>query len=216
MNASFPAIVAALEDALARPLPAAAAHTALAPRPRRQWPNGFDRGRIRDAAGLLLLTPIDDRAHVVLTVRARTLGRHGGQVSLPGGVIEPGEAHETAALREANEEVGLERADVRILGRLTAIEIPVSGFRLHPVVGAASRRPSFQPADAEVAQILLVAIDELMSPACLQAIDRSREGQAIVAPTFCVAGHEIWGATAMVLAELLVLLGWQPPPTERN
>jgi 8-oxo-dGTP pyrophosphatase MutT (NUDIX family) len=211
MNPSFSAIVSTLEEALARPLPAGAAHLAMAPRPRRQFPPGFDRSTIRDAAGLVLLTPIDDRAHVVLTVRAPTLGRHGGQVSLPGGVIDPGEAHDAAALREAHEEVGLDRADVRILGRLTAIEIPVSGFRLHPIVGAAPRRPSLQAADGEVAQILLVAIDELMSPACLLAIEHARDGQVIVAPSFCVASHEIWGATAMVLAELLVMLGWQPP-----
>jgi len=214
MNPSFSAIVAALDAALARPLPAGVAHLRMAPRPRRPWPDGFDRARIRDAAGLVLITPIDDRAHVVLTVRAPNLGRHGGQVSLPGGVIEPGEAHEAAALREAHEEVGLDRANVRILGRLTAIEIPVSGFRLHPVVGVAPQRPSFTAADAEVAQILLIAIDELMSPGCLTAVERPRGDQVVVAPTFRIGGHEIWGATAMVLAELLVLLGWQPPPAD--
>ena len=73
--------------------------------PPRSWPAGLTR--VRDAAGLLLVFPSGGRAHIVLTVRAETLGRHSGQVSLPGGVIEPGEAFEEAALREAHEEIAL-------------------------------------------------------------------------------------------------------------
>ena len=90
-----------------RELPGAAAQERLAPVPRRAWPTGFNPARIRHAAGLLLLYPDHDRAHIVLTVRADTLGRHGGQVSLPGGVVDPGETFEQAALREAHEEVAL-------------------------------------------------------------------------------------------------------------
>ena len=77
----------------------------MAPLPPRSWPAGLNR--VRDAAGLLLLFPRAGRAHIVPTVRAATLGRHSGQVSLPGGVIEPGEAVEQAALREAHEEIAL-------------------------------------------------------------------------------------------------------------
>src|SRR5207248_11030681 len=98
------------------------------------WPAGFNPARIRHAAGLLLVFPVNDVPFVVLTLRADHLGRHGGQVSLPGGVIEPGETFEQAALREAHEEVGLSAADVRVLGALTPLDIPVTGFRLHPIV----------------------------------------------------------------------------------
>jgi len=180
----------------------------MAPTPRRVWPAG---GRVRHAAGLLFLFPRSDRAHVVLTVRAETLGRHSGQVSLPGGVIEPGEAFEQAALREADEEISLPAADIEILGALSPIDIPVSGFRLHPVVGASDRAPALVPADGEVARILEVPVDALMARGAVILTEREREGSRITVPAFRVGDDEIWGATAMVLAEFLVMLGWTGP-----
>jgi 8-oxo-dGTP pyrophosphatase MutT (NUDIX family) len=205
---SFSALIADLPSALARPLPAAAAHVLMAPTPRRAWPAG---GRARQAAGLLFLFPRAGRAHVVLTVRAETLGRHSGQVSLPGGVIEPGEAFEQAALREAHEEISLPGADIQILGALSPIDIPVSGFRLHPVVGASDRAPALVAADGEVARILEVPVDALMARGSVIMTEREREGSRITVPAFRVGDDEIWGATAMVLAEFLVVLGWTGP-----
>ena len=208
----FDEVIHRLEFRLAGELPGAAAHAWLAPVPRRAWPDGFTPARIRHAAGLLLLFPDENRAHVVLTVRADTLGRHGGQVSLPGGAVDPGETFEQAALREAHEEVALPLDAVRVLGALTPMDIPVSGFRLHPVVAVARARPDLKPSDGEVARILYVALDELLDTARLRSIERSRDGVTITVPAFDVGGHEIWGATAMVLAEFLTLLAWPRPP----
>jgi 8-oxo-dGTP pyrophosphatase MutT (NUDIX family) len=151
------------------------------------------------------------KAHIVLTVRADAL-RHGGQVSLPGGVVDPGETFEQAALREAREEVALDTDGVRVIGALTPLDIPVSGFRLHPVVAATVARPALTPSDGEVARILEVAIDDLLNPATFMHTRRERGGLGLSSiPGFHVAGVEIWGATAMVLAEFLALLGWQGP-----
>ncbi len=155
--------------------------------------------------------PVHDRAHIVLTERAHTLERHGGQISLPGGVVEPGETYERAALREAHEEIALPLNDVDVVGALTPIDIPVSGFRLHPIVATTPQRPPLRPADGEVARILDVALDELLHPATLAITVRTRDGIPIEAPAFRVGDAEIWGATAMVLSELLVLLGWRGP-----
>lgn len=201
-----------LEAALTKPLPGLAAQSRLAPRPRRQWPPGFNPARIRLAAGLLLVFPSeppDAAAHIVLTVRAEQL-RHGGQVSLPGGVVDPGESFEQAALREAHEEIALARDGVRVLGALTPLDIPVSGFRLHPILATVDRRPLLHPADGEVARIVEPSIEALTTPAHLVEREMIREGRSLMVPAFRVADVEIWGATAMVLAEFLALLGWNP------
>ena len=206
----FATVIRRLEAALSAPLPGEAAQQRLAPSPRRDWPPGFDPARIRHAAGLLLVVPLVGRPHVVLTVRADTVGRHGGQVSLPGGVVEPGETFEQAALREAEEEVGLAPDGIRTLGRLTPVDIPVSGFRLHPVVAASASRPALRPSDDEVARILEVGIDELMDPSAFSSRTLTLDGRAYDVPALLAGGADIWGATAMVLSEFLTMLGWNP------
>ncbi len=200
-----------LSGAFARPLPGAAAQHLMAPHPRRGLPEGFNPARLRLAAGLLLLVRDDDAAHVVLTVRGDALGRHSGQVSLPGGALEPGETFEQAALRETHEEIGLDTGDVTLLGALTPLEIPVSRFRFHPLVGAIARRPALHPADGEVASILEVPLAQLLAPATCVRNTREHDGERVVVPAFRLGRHELWGATAMVMAEFLSLLGWTGP-----
>jgi len=209
----FDDVVRLLEQRLSGDLPGAAAQERLAPTPRRNWPAGHNPARVRHAAGLLLLYPDHDRAHVVLTLRADSLGRHSGQVSLPGGVVDPGETFEQAALREAHEEVALNVDRIRVLGALTPIDIPVSGFRLHPIVASADARPALTPSDGEVARILYVALDDLLNLAHVRSSERTRDGVTLTVPAFHVAGVEIWGATAMVLAEFLAVLDWTGPST---
>jgi 8-oxo-dGTP pyrophosphatase MutT (NUDIX family) len=162
----------------------------------------------------VLLYPLGDVAHIVLTVRSATLERHGGQVSLPGGVIEKDETAEEAALREAHEEIGLDVAHVRTLGRLTPLDIPISGFRLHPIVAAIDDRPALSPADGEVARILEVAVESLLDPARFGQRPLLRDGRTIQVPAFLAGDVEIWGATAMALAEFLWILGWPGPPAQ--
>jgi 8-oxo-dGTP pyrophosphatase MutT (NUDIX family) len=212
----FDNAVSRLQTALGRPLPGESAQALMAPRPRRDWPTGFDMAGLRHAAGLLLVFPHDDRAHVALTVRAQTLDRHGGQVSLPGGAVEPGETIEEAALRESHEEIGLSAADVRLLGALTPVDVAVSGFRLHPLVGITAVRPCFHPAVGEVDRVLEVPVRDLLAADGLVWRSLTREGRVLDFPAFAREGAEIWGATAMVLAEFLTLLGWSGPPVSQQ
>jgi 8-oxo-dGTP pyrophosphatase MutT (NUDIX family) len=208
---TYDSTLAILESAFRSPLPGLAAQETLAPVPRREWPRNFNLADIRHAAGLLLLFPLNDQAHVVLTVRADSLVRHGGQISMPGGVVEPGETVAQAALREAHEEVSLDSARVTVLGALTPVDIPVSGFRLHPVVAAADHRPALHPSDGEVSRILEIPVAAFLDPASFGRRTMMREGRALLVPAFLVEGVEIWGATAMALTEFLWLLGWRGP-----
>jgi 8-oxo-dGTP pyrophosphatase MutT (NUDIX family) len=217
---TFGNAVARLKAGLELELPGSPAHKHMAPVPPRQWPAGLSPQRVRNAAGLLLVFPKEkagarifpdrDAAHIILTVRADGL-RHGGQVSLPGGAVDPGETFEQAALREAHEEVALPLDGVRVLGALTPLDIPVSGFRLHPIVAMRPTRPQLTRSDSEVARILEVSVDDLLNAEHFVAIQRQRDGLSFTVPAFRITDVEIWGATAMVLAEFLAVLGWDGP-----
>ena len=195
-----------LRAALDDPTPRPDVHAALAPRPRRGWRAGVVPSPTRPAAVLVLLYPVGARVHLVLTRRAVTLGQHAGQISLPGGAVDAHETIEAAALREAREEIGVEAAP-RVVGPLTALHIPVSNFALHPVLAVTDRRPRFVAAAAEVAHILEVPLDELCGAGSRRRGWGWRGTEMIAVPYFEVQGERVWGATAMVLGELIHLLG---------
>ncbi len=203
---SFDRLLERIATRMADPLPGADAHARMAPRPRREWPAGFNVARARQAAALLLITPHEPSAAIVLTVRADGLGRHGGQVSMPGGVIESDETAAMAAVREAHEEIGLDPSVVRVIGELTPIDIPVSGFRLHPIVASVDHRPHFRPDAREVARVIEVPLDDLRDPSRVIWRSMTTDDRAFEFPAFPHDGAEIWGATAMVLAEFMALL----------
>lgn len=160
----------------------------------------------RVAAALLLLYPHDSGVAVPLTVRASGLTRHAGQISLPGGAADPGETLAETALREASEEIAVDAAAVRVLGELTPVHVLVSGFTLHPIVGVVDRRPDFTPAPDEVQEVLEVSLHDLRDASRIRQGTRLREGVAVEYPYFDLLGHQVWGATAMVLGEFICLL----------
>src|SRR5688500_18769798 len=147
----------------------------MAPRPRVGWDPRHCPDGLREGAALLLVYPVDGRPHVLLTVRGAGMRTHTGQVSFPGGSVDADESFESAALREASEEVAVAPASVRILGRLSPLHIPVSGYRLHPVVGIVDARPDFRPAEWEVASVLEVPIDLLREPDVVKSETQRRE-----------------------------------------
>jgi len=130
-------------------------------------------------------------------------------VSLPGGRLDDGESVEAAALREAHEEIGVAPGNVDVLGRLTPLVIPVSGFLLHPVVGAATSRPAFVLHEHEVEALIEVPLHELRRADAVRwdVRPRAREPYGDMdVPCFDVGSARVWGATAMVLAEFLAVL----------
>jgi 8-oxo-dGTP pyrophosphatase MutT (NUDIX family) len=191
---------------LAETLPGVEAQMRFAPAPPRAgWKLGEFPETARQAAALLLIYPGDHGAAVSLTVRASGLARHAGQISLPGGAVDEGETLAQAALREAAEEIGVDPRDVIVLGELTPVHVLVSGFTLHPVVGVAHRRPTFVAAPGEVAEILEVSLEDLRDASRIRQGTRIREGLAVEYPYFDLLGHQVWGATAMVLGEFICL-----------
>jgi 8-oxo-dGTP pyrophosphatase MutT (NUDIX family) len=179
----------------------------LAGRPRVR----LGPGAPREAAVLVLLVPgHDGDAQVVLTERADRGGHHSGEVSFPGGRAEPGDASlEATALREAAEEVGLdaEAAGVRVVGRLEPFWIPVSDFRVTPVLAVAERMPVLAPAEAEVARIVLAPVRAFLPGADIEIVEAVVRDWPLRYGAYRVEGLLVWGATARILGRLGAALG---------
>lgn len=198
------------------PLPGLPAQLRMAPEPRPGWSPGEFPPDCRDGAALLLLSPEAAGPAVILTVRTENVLHHRGQVSLPGGAVEKGEDLIQAALRETHEEIGLDPVLVRILGPLTPLHIPVSGFVLHPFVGAVEKSPVFQEDPREVARLLRVSLADLADPRLRKEELRTIGGLDYRVPFFAVEGEQVWGATAMVLAEFLELVSFHDEAPEEE
>jgi len=128
------------------------------------------------------------------------------RIGLRGGAPDRGDAGAGGPGGNAHEEIGVDPAGVRILGELTPVYVLVSGFTLHPVVGITHHRPTFAPAAREVEAVLEVSVADLQDASRIRHGTRTREGVAIEYPYFDLLGHQVWGATAMILGEFICLL----------
>jgi len=159
----------------------------------------------RQAAVVLLLFRRGGRWHLPLTERPATLARHGGQVSLPGGAVEPGETSSQAAIRELNEELGID-AGVEILGRLADCYVFASDFLVATWIAAARFEPHWKPHDVEVQGVLELPLDALLDERRLGRTTIERGPLVFHAPCIHVGQSCIWGATSVILAELADVL----------
>jgi 8-oxo-dGTP pyrophosphatase MutT (NUDIX family) len=155
-------------------------------------------------AGILILFyPWKEQLHIVFTKRTERVEHHQAQVSFPGGRQEKGETLEQAALRETCEELGIQPGSIHIFGCLTPLYIPPSNYCIYPFVAKTDRRPDFHPSELEVAEIIEIPLDHLLSPLNCRKEMWSMDRGSVEVPFYFFEGYKIWGATAMVLAELL-------------
>lgn len=161
----------------------------------------------RDGAVLILIYPNVDELYLPLTVRTSSLRHHSGEISLPGGRFDPADLSlERTALRETAEEIGVQPETVEIVTALDPVWIPVSNFRIVPYVGVVEARPPFALAPDEVAGIVEVPLPMLADPRIIRSEVRDIRGRLLSVPYFAIDEHKVWGATALVLAQLLARL----------
>lgn len=158
------------------------------------------------AGVLVLLYPWRDQLNLVLMRRTAGMDFHQAQISLPGGRQDQAESLEQTALREAQEELGIPPPAIQILGELTPLYIPPSNYCIYPVVGATDTRPDFRPSPLEVAEVIEIPLNHLLDPQNIREEAWTIKGFEVKVPFYFFEGHKIWGATAMVLAELIELL----------
>ncbi|OYO03346.1 NUDIX hydrolase [Enemella evansiae] len=171
-------------------------------------------GRGGRQAGVLALFATEPELSVVVTERAATLRSHAGQVSFPGGAMDPGDPSlEATALREAAEEIGVDPGTVEVLGRVPAVHVAVSGFDVNTVVGWWRTPHPISAVDAaEVASVHLIPVARLADPANRRV---ARHPSGYRGPAFVIDDLFIWGLTAGLLAGLLRLAGWEQPWSRR-
>jgi 8-oxo-dGTP pyrophosphatase MutT (NUDIX family) len=158
----------------------------------------------RDAAVLVPIVAHQEPA-LIFTVRTETVRSHRGQISFPGGSVDAGESAQQAALREADEELGLATTAVEVLGELDDVPTFVSGYLIHPFVAWITDPPKLRPNPAEVAEILEVPVADLTEE--IRALPGfTHAGRNYPTEAWIWKGHVIWGATARVLRVLLYRL----------
>ncbi|GAB3574533.1 CoA pyrophosphatase [Spirosoma luteolum] len=202
----FQAFADRLRSRLQQPLPGEEAHRKMASTARYRLgikPNE----RTRRSAVLLCFYPYQHSIYVPLILRPQYDGVHAGQMAFPGGRMERIDENLTrTALREAQEEVGIRVSDVKVLGLLTELFIPPSNFYVQPVVGILPYRPDFYPDPREVDDIVEVDLDQLIDRTIIGTNQIEVRGMLVEAPYYQIQNHRVWGATAMMISELLMLI----------
>ncbi|HYC28413.1 MAG TPA: CoA pyrophosphatase, partial [Chitinophagaceae bacterium] len=158
----------------------------------------------KEGAVLALIYPKENFPHLALIERPVYEGIHSGQIAFPGGKVEKGETAVEAALREASEEVGIVDANVEIISSLSEVYVWASNFRVSPFVGFSSSRPDFVPDKHEVGEILEVPLDYFLNAGIVKEKPiPSKMGFLMNAPYYDLWGKTLWGATAMMVSELM-------------
>ena len=183
-----------------------AAQEKMAPRPRPRVRPADLLGKAKQGAVLLLLYPQAQDINLVFVRRPLRMNNHPGQIAFPGGKQDAGEALETTAVRETEEEVGIPANQLTLLGQLHPVYIPPSDFQVHPFVGWHTAVPQFRPSPAEVDEVLTIPLRHFQNPTQRGYEERQFGQTQLGVPYFRVGINgtdKIWGGTAAILSEFL-------------
>lgn len=193
-----------------QPLPGEEAQFAMAPYQRRMRKNALaENPSPRLGAVLALIYPVNEEPYTLLMLRNTYDGVHSAQVSFPGGgKDETDKDLAETALREAEEEVGIQRAGVKIIGKLSRVYIPPSGFLVQPYIGYMEERPRLTPDTKEVSELIETPLRVIIDETTVQTKSIRLSSGLVMhdTPYFNINGHTVWGATAMMLGELKEIL----------
>ena len=196
--------ITGLKEEFRRPLPGLPAQMRMAPSVIRSGKSALP---VRDSGVLLLLYPAGVSLSTVFMKRPEYGGPHSGQISFPGGKSEKGDdSLIDTALRESHEELGISPPSVDVLGTLTPLTIPVSRFKVLPVVGFLPEKPRFIPDPEEVEYLIEVEMRLLMKAGIVKREILTLGDQPVEVPYYDIYGHHVWGATAMILSEFLEIV----------
>jgi 8-oxo-dGTP pyrophosphatase MutT (NUDIX family) len=201
-------LVFLLSQRLRLPLPGAKAHEFLRARPSGPFiPNFTHKFPPKPGSVLILLYEENGILKFPLIKRPEYLGAHSGQISLPGGKAEEGETTIETALREGEEEIGIDRREVQVLGTLSTLFVVPSNFMVTPIIAHATCAPRFKADEREVAGILHASLSDLVKPNAIQEKEIVAAGKfTMLAPHFELENEIVWGATAMMLNEFRTIL----------
>lgn len=202
-----------LKERLLEPLPGIEAQLRMMSTGLRKNDPDMYRKAAKDAKKacvLLLLFQKEGAWHTALMERPETPYPHSKQISFPGGGLEDSDVDLAAgALRETEEEFGIPRENITVVGRLSQLYIPVSGYLVYPFVGYLEEAPSYTPDPKEVAEIIEAKVEDLIDPSLrkLTTIEIPNGLTLKEVPYFDLKGKIVWGATAMMLNEFAEILG---------
>jgi 8-oxo-dGTP pyrophosphatase MutT (NUDIX family) len=205
----FREFISGLQNKLSKPLPGLSSQLAMATLGRSVRDGKLEVPEdVRKAAVLVLFYPSGNEIRIVLIKRVEYPGVHSGQISFPGGGWERHDKDIIAtALREAEEETGINRDNVITIGKLTDLFIPPSNFLVTPVLGYTLTRPEFIADPEEVDRVLEISLEDLVHEGSKQEKEISIFPATIMkVPCYYVDGHIIWGATAMIISELIDII----------
>ena len=202
----FDEFVNKLNEEFNKELPGFDSQIKVAPKSRGKLITFDNSEPAKKSAVLILLYPQNDSIFIPFIKRVTDGSTHSGQIAFPGGKFEKGDKDlRSTALREAEEEIGIDSDKVEVLKELTPLHIPISNFLVQPVVGITKQKPVFEKNENEVDSIFNVNIKEL-SEAYIVNKQFTLRNTSISAPFFILKDIEIWGATAMILSEFIDIL----------